>query len=96
MGGKQRLPSGEKCVFIMPALSKNHQKLTPVPHLAFLFSLKLLPGDTRFLAKEGTATQVKFWLVNYLNSGVFEEMSGWADITDQIEKANRKGKKKHG
>ena len=53
-------------------------------------------GDTRFLAKEGTATQVKFWLVNYLNSGVFEEMSGWTDITDQIEKANRKGKKKHG
>ena len=38
-------------------------------------------GDTRFLAKEGTVTQVKFWLVNYLNSGVFEEMSGWADIT---------------
>ena len=53
-------------------------------------------GDTRFLAKEGTVTQVKFWLVNYLNSGVFEEMSGWADITSQIEKANRKGKKKHG
>ncbi len=53
-------------------------------------------GDTRFLAKEGTATQVKFWLVNYLNSGVFEELSGWADITDQIEKASRKGKKKHG
>lgn len=53
-------------------------------------------GDTRFLAKEGTVTQVKFWLVNYLNSGVFEEMSGWADITDQIEKASRKGKKKHG
>ena len=53
-------------------------------------------GDTRFLAKEGTATQVKFWLVNYLNSGVFEEMSGWADITDQIEKAGRKGKKEHG
>ncbi len=53
-------------------------------------------GDTRFLAKEGTVTQVKFWLANYLNSGVFEEMSGWADITSQIEKANRKGKKKHG
>ena len=53
-------------------------------------------GDTRFLAKEGTVTQVKFWLVNYLNSGVFEEMSGWADITDQIEKAGRKGKKEHG
>ena len=53
-------------------------------------------GDARFLAKEGTATQVKFWLVNYLNSGVFEEMSGWVDITDQIEKAGRKGKKEHG
>ncbi len=53
-------------------------------------------GNTRFLAKEGTVTQVKFWLVNYLNQGSFEEMSGWADITDQIEKANRKGKKKHG
>ena len=53
-------------------------------------------GNTRFLAKEGTVTQVKFWLVNYLKFGVFEEMSGWADITDQIEKANRKGKKKHG
>lgn len=53
-------------------------------------------GATRFLAKEGTVTQVKFWLANYLNSGVFETMNGWADITDQIEKANRKGKKKHG
>jgi hypothetical protein len=53
-------------------------------------------GNTRFLAQEGTVTQVKFWLVNYLNQGFFEEMSGWADITDQIEKANRKGKKKNG
>ncbi len=53
-------------------------------------------GNTRFLAKEGTVTQVKFWLVNYLNQGSFEEMNGWADITGQIEKANRKGKKKHG
>lgn len=34
-------------------------------------------GDTRFLAKEGTVAQVKFWLVSYLNSGVFEEMSSW-------------------
>lgn len=49
-------------------------------------------GDTRFLAKEGTVAQVKFWLVNYLDQGVFEEMSGWVDITDQIEKANRKSK----
>lgn len=53
-------------------------------------------GDTRFLAKEGTVTQVKFWLIHYLNQGFFEEMSGWVDITGQIEKANGKGKKKHG
>ena len=53
-------------------------------------------GNTRFLAKEGTVVQVKFWLVNYLEHSFFEEMSGWIDITDQIEKADRKGKKKHG
>ena len=53
-------------------------------------------GVTRFQAKEGTVTQVKFWLVNYLEHGFFEEISGWTDITGQIEKANRKGKKKHG
>jgi hypothetical protein len=53
-------------------------------------------GETRFLAKEGTVTQVKFWLVNYLDHGFFEEMSGWADITAQIEKAERKGGKNHG
>ena len=47
-------------------------------------------GDIRFLAREGTVTQVKFWLIHYLNQGFFEEMSGWADITDQIEKENRK------
>ena len=59
--------------------------------------------DTRFLAKEGTVTQVKFWLVHYLNHGFLEEMSGWADVTGQIEsisakmeKEERKGKKKHG
>ncbi|MDE6917465.1 MAG: hypothetical protein K2P39_11800, partial [Lachnospiraceae bacterium] len=46
-------------------------------------------GDTRFLAREGTVTQVKFWLNHYLNQGFFEEISGWADITDQIEKANK-------
>ncbi len=50
----------------------------------------------RFLAKEGTVTQVKFWLVNYLDHGFFEEMSGWTDITAQIEKAQRKDGKKHG
>lgn len=53
-------------------------------------------GNTRFLAKEGTVAQVKFWLVNDLSSGVFEERNGWTDITGQIEKANRKGKQKHG
>ncbi len=53
-------------------------------------------GDPRFLMKEGTVAQVKFWLVNYLDHGFFEEMSGWTDITSRIEKANRKGTKKHG
>ena len=43
VNGQFHIPGGEKGVFIMPALPKNHQKLTPVPHLAFLFSLKLLP-----------------------------------------------------
>ncbi len=41
--------------------------------------------EARFLAKEGTVTQVKFWLVSYLNSGIFDEMSGWVDITDRME-----------
>ena len=53
-------------------------------------------GNARFLAKEGTVTQIKFWLVNYLNHGFVGEMSGWADITAQIEKEKRKGGKKHG
>lgn len=52
--------------------------------------------DIRFLAKEGTVTQVKFWMVHYLEQGFFNELSGWTDITDQIEKADRKGKKRHG
>ncbi len=33
-------------------------------------------GEPRFLAKEGTVTQVKFWLVGYLAHGFFGEMSG--------------------
>lgn len=53
-------------------------------------------GDARFLAKEGTVTQVKFWLVNYMDQGFLKEMSGWTDITIQVEKEKRKGKKKHG
>lgn len=44
----------------------------------------------RFLAREGTVNQVKFWLINYLDSGSFEEVSGWNDITDQVEKEWRK------
>lgn len=46
-------------------------------------------GDTRFLAREGTVTQVKFWLNGYLERGSFGEMSGWTDITDQIEKLEK-------
>lgn len=41
-------------------------------------------GDTRFLAREGTVTQVKFWLNGYLERGFSGEMSGWTYITDQI------------
>ncbi|MCI8454429.1 MAG: hypothetical protein HFE84_07435 [Lachnospiraceae bacterium] len=47
-------------------------------------------GTSRFFAKKGTVTQVKFWLVHYLNEGSFEETSGWADITAQVEKEWRK------
>ncbi|MCI8625143.1 MAG: hypothetical protein HFI40_02490 [Lachnospiraceae bacterium] len=39
----------------------------------------------RFLAKEGTVIQVKFWLTGYLERGFFEEMSGWTDVSDQME-----------
>lgn len=53
-------------------------------------------GETRFLAKTGTVTQAKFWLTGYLNQGVFKELSGWTDITGQIEKEMRKDKKRHG
>ncbi len=60
-------------------------------------------GDTRFLAKEGTVTQVNFWLTGYLDHGFFEGVSGWTDVTSQIEsitpqmeKEMRKDKKKHG
>lgn len=53
-------------------------------------------GNTRFLAREGNVTQVKFWLVNYLDCGFFEEMSDWTDITALIEKEKRKGEKKNG
>lgn len=53
-------------------------------------------GDTRFLTKTGTVTQVKFWMAGYLDCGFFEQQSGWTDITDQIEKARRKGETKYG
>ncbi len=52
--------------------------------------------NPRFLAWEGTVTQVKFRLVSYLEHGFLEETSGWNDITAQIEKETRKGEKKHG
>lgn len=48
-------------------------------------------GNTRFLAREGTATQVKFWLIKYMDQGYFEETGGWADITAQIKRQVGKG-----
>lgn len=52
-------------------------------------------GNPCFWAKEGTMTQVKFWMAGYINNGFFER-NGWADVTDRIEKEKRKGDKKHG
>ena len=49
-------------------------------------------GDTRFLAREGTVTQVKFWMNRFLNEGSFEDLSGWEDITAQVKKEWKKGK----
>jgi len=51
-------------------------------------------GNTRFLAREGTVTQVKFWLVRYMDCGYFAVTGGWTDITARIEKG--KGEMKHG
>ncbi len=53
-------------------------------------------GDTRFFAREGTVTQVKFWLNGYLERGFSGEMSGWTDITGQIEKLENRTRKKKG
>ena len=53
-------------------------------------------GDTRFFAREGTVTQVKFWLNGYLERGFSGEMSGWTDITDQIEKLENRTRKRKG
>lgn len=49
-------------------------------------------GDIRFLAREGTVTQVKFWMNRFLNEGFFEDLSGWKDITAQVKKEWKKGK----
>lgn len=53
-------------------------------------------GESRFLAKTGTVTQVKFWLVNYLYHGLPGEMSGWSDVTEQIRKEEKRGVRSHG
>jgi len=52
--------------------------------------------NIRFLAREGTVTQVNFWLVHYLDQGYFAELSGWTDVTALIEKEQRRSAKKHG
>ncbi len=53
-------------------------------------------GEAAFLRREGTATQVNFWLVNYIEHGYMESTGGWADITAQVEKELKKGERKHG
>ncbi len=47
-------------------------------------------GKSRFYGREGTATQVKFWLVTGLNSGFSGEKDGWNEITVQVEKEWKK------
>ena len=46
--------------------------------------------DQQFLAKEGTVSQVKFWLMQYLKEGDFGDMNSWANITAQVMKEWRK------
>lgn len=53
-------------------------------------------GQARVLARSGTVTQVNFWLANYLDQGYFAEMSGWTDVTAQLEKEQRRSAKRHG
>jgi len=48
----------------------------------------------RFYVREGTVTQVNFWLSRYLERGFFEEMSGWTDVTAQIENLRAPGGKR--
>ena len=51
-------------------------------------------GDSRFWAREGTVAQVKFWLIKYMDGDFLEEMSGWTDITAQVEQEWKKVEKK--
>ncbi len=49
--------------------------------------------DTRFFTREGTVTQVTFWLNQALSDSALketpalEEMAGWSDITSQVKKS---------
>jgi len=52
-------------------------------------------GEARFFVRGGTAVQIKFLLVHYMDRGSFESMSGWVDITAQIEEKRKDGKR-HG
>lgn len=46
-----------------------------------------------FMARQGTVTQVKFWMNRYLNEGTLKDMSGWNDITAQVIKGETLYKK---
>jgi len=45
-------------------------------------------GVSHFYMREGTAVQVKFWLLRYLNEGYMDE--SWQEVTGQIKKEWRR------
>lgn len=47
-------------------------------------------GNPLFMEREGSAEQVKAWLVHYLDDGYFERTGGWEDITGQVEQEWKK------
>lgn len=84
---KAILEWGWKAVILLPGVQNDMMVIWCTNHTG--------KENTCFLAKEGTMTQVKFWMVGYMNSGSFER-GGWTDVTDRMEKEKRKGDKKHG
>lgn len=84
---KAILEWGWQTVVLLPGIQNDMMVIWCINHTG--------KENPRFWAKEGTVTQVKFWMVGYMKSGSFEK-GGWTDVTDRMEKEKRKGDKKHG